>query len=150
MINSSIHHISENENVIIQLLQTIGVPRIEAISIVCLLNGEELTSQDIELKMGLRQSEVSVAMSSLYERGWIEQRSEKTTMDRGRPTKYYHLKVALQHIVQDHETQILERNREQIDIIDRLRELCRGDEMSGFNTSEPVSSYHDEDLKDQS
>lgn len=142
MINSSIDHIDEKE--IIQLLQAIDVPRIEAISIVCLLSGDELTSQDIEQKAGLRQSEVSIAMSSLYERGWVGQRSEKTTRDRGRPIKYYHLKVALQHIVQDHEARILTRNRERINMTARLRELSRMDKIS-----ESVSNSHDETFTDQ-
>ncbi|NYT19549.1 MAG: transcriptional regulator, partial [Methanosarcinales archaeon] len=73
------------------LLQSIDVPRIEALSIACLFNVEELSSQDIEKATGLRQPEVSVAMRSLYERGWVEERDEKRTKCRGRPAKYYSL-----------------------------------------------------------
>ncbi|SES97177.1 Predicted transcriptional regulator [Methanococcoides vulcani] len=102
------------------LLQSIDVPRIEALSIACLFNVEELSSQDIERATGLRQPEVSVAMRSLYERGWIDERDDKRTKCRGRPAKYYSLKVDFADIIKVYESKILKMNEEKLKIIQDL------------------------------
>lgn len=56
-----------DETKIASLLQTLGVSRIESLSIVSLLDGKPRTSREIEKVAGLHQPEVSVAMRPLYE-----------------------------------------------------------------------------------
>ncbi|MBP2029874.1 putative transcriptional regulator [Methanohalophilus levihalophilus] len=56
-----------NTDEIASLLQTLGISRIESLSIVSLLDGEPRTSREIEKVAGLHQPEVSVAMRPLNE-----------------------------------------------------------------------------------
>ncbi|MGM0771668.1 MAG: transcriptional regulator [Halobacteriota archaeon] len=105
------------------LLQSIDVPRIEALSIACLFSSDELSSQDIEKATGLRQPEVSIAMRSLYERGWIDERDDKRTKCRGRPAKYYSLKVDFADIIKVYESRILKMNGKKLEIIDDLLKM---------------------------
>ena len=105
------------------LLQSIDVPRIEALSIACLFNVEELSSQDIERATGLRQPEVSVAMRVLHERGWIDERDDKRTKCRGRPAKYYSLKVDFADIIKVYEENILKMNKEKMLVIQDLLKM---------------------------
>ena len=115
--------LSETEYEIIELLQTLKVPRTESIAIACLLGGKELSSQSIERASGLRQPEVSVAMRPLRERGWIDEKNEKKKYGKGRPTKYYRLIVPLSIIIDTFESEILQNNREIMGSIEQLREL---------------------------
>ena len=115
--------LGDTEYEIIELLQSLKIPRTESISIVCLLCGEELTSQTIERASGLRQPEVSVAMRPLRERGWIIERNAKKTNGKGRPTKYYKLTVPLGAIIETFESEILQKNDEIMDSISQLREM---------------------------
>ena len=115
--------LGDTEYEIIELLQSLKVPRTESISLACLLCGEELTSQTIERASGLRQPEVSVAMRPLRERGWVEERNAKKTNGKGRPTKYYKLTVPLSTIVKTFEKEILKKNNEMMNSISQLREL---------------------------
>ena len=121
--DNSVNILDDIEYEIIDLLQNLNVPRTEAICIVCLLGGDELTSQTIEHTSGLRQPEVSVAMRPLRERGWIIERDEKKTNGKGRPVKHYKLTVQLKTIVETFESEIRKQNEEMMDSIRRLREL---------------------------
>lgn len=118
-----VKRLSDKEYEIIELLQSLKVPRTESISITCLLCGEELTSQTIERSSGLRQPEVSVAMRPLRERGWIVERNAKKTNGKGRPTKYYKLTVPLGTIIETFESEILQKNNEVMDSINQLRKM---------------------------
>lgn len=115
--------LGDMEYEIIELLQSLNVPRTESISIACLLCGEELTSQTIERSSGLRQPEVSVAMRPLRERGWVDERNEKKSNGKGRPTKYYKLTVPLITIIEMFELEIQQKNKDMMESIDKLREL---------------------------
>lgn len=119
----NIQLLSDTEYEIIELLQSLKVPRTESIAIACLLCGKELTSQTIERASGLRQPEVSVAMRPLRERGWIDEKNEKKTNGKGRPTKYYKLSVPLSTIVNTFESEIIQNNKEVMDSINQLRKL---------------------------
>ena len=115
--------LDDREFEIIELLQSLKTPRTESLAIACLLCGEELTSQTIERASGLRQPEVSVAMRPLRERGWIIERNAKKTNGKGRPTKYYKLTVPLGTIIETFESEIMQKNKEVMDSIDKLRNL---------------------------
>ncbi|MDD3043246.1 MAG: transcriptional regulator [Methanosarcinaceae archaeon] len=114
---------TEKEYSIVDMLQSLGLPRTESTSLVCLKDCKELRSLHIELVSGLRQPEVSVAMRPLKERGWVQERSEKKSKGKGRPVKYYQLIVPFQTIVEVLEDEYLKENREKLAAIRRLREL---------------------------
>lgn len=116
-------NLTEKEYSIIDMLQSLGLPRTEATAIVCLKDCNELRSLHIELVSGLRQPEVSVAMRPLRDRGWVDERSEKKNKGKGRPVKYYQLTVPFPEIVQILEQEFLKDNTEKMIALKRLREL---------------------------
>jgi len=115
--------LTEKEYSIIDMLQSLGLPRTEATAIVCLKDCRELRSLHIELVSGLRQPEVSVAMRPLRDRGWVDERSEKKNKGKGRPVKYYQLTVPFPQIVLTLEDEFLKSNIEKMSALKRLREL---------------------------
>lgn len=123
MTDDSPVNLTEKEYSIIDMLQSLGLPRTEATAIVCLKDCRELRSLHIELVSGLRQPEVSVAMRPLRDRGWVDERSEKKNKGKGRPVKYYQLTVPFPQIVQVLEEEFLKSNIEKINALKRLREL---------------------------
>ena len=108
---------------IIDMLQSLGLPRTEATAIVCLKDCKELRSLHIELVSGLRQPEVSVAMRPLRDRGWVNERSEKKNKGKGRPVKYYQLTLPFPEIIKVLEEEFLKDNKEKLTALKRLREL---------------------------
>jgi predicted transcriptional regulator len=116
-------NLTEKEYSIIDMLQSLGLPRTEATAIVCLKDCKELRSLHIELVSGLRQPEVSVAMRPLRDRGWVDERSEKKNKGKGRPVKYYQLTVPFPEIVHILEEEFLRDNTEKMIALKRLREL---------------------------
>jgi predicted transcriptional regulator len=123
MIDDSPVNLTENEFSIIDMLQSLGLPRTEATAIVCLKDCSELRSLHIELVSGLRQPEVSVAMRPLKDRGWVDERSEKKNKGKGRPVKYYQLTVPFPQIIKLLEEEFLKDNKEKTIALKRLREL---------------------------
>ncbi len=123
MTDDSPVNLTEKEYSIIDMLQSLGLPRTEATAIVCLKDCRELRSLHIELVSGLRQPEVSVAMRPLRDKGWVDERSEKKNKGKGRPVKYYQLTVPFPQIVQVLEEKFLKGNTEKIIALRRLREL---------------------------
>jgi predicted transcriptional regulator len=123
MIDDSPISLTEKEYSVIDMLQSLGLPRTEATAIVCLKDCRELRSLHIELVSGLRQPEVSVAMRPLKDRGWVDERPEKKNKGKGRPVKYYQLTVPFPQIVQVLEEEFLEDNNEKVMALRRLREL---------------------------
>ncbi|MGB9927908.1 MAG: transcriptional regulator [Methanosarcina sp.] len=123
MTDDSPVNLTEKEYSIIDMLQSLGLPRTEATAIVCLKDCSELRSLHIEIASGLRQPEVSVAMRPLRDRGWVDERSEKKNKGKGRPVKYYQLTVSFPEIVQTLEEEFLRDNTEKVVALKRLREL---------------------------
>lgn len=123
MVSDMSDFIDEKGYEVSSLLQSINVSRIEALSIACLLNGCELSSQDIENVTGLRQPEVSVAMRPLCERGWVGEKNEKRTKCRGRPAKYYSLNMDFAEILTEYESDILKENEKRLEVVKSLRNL---------------------------
>ena len=100
----------------------LGINRNVAKLITYLKDVEESSSRDIEMATDLRQPEVSIAMGTLRDMGWISERDVKGS-GKGRPTKIYALRATIEEIVEHYET---EKNRESartIEAIQRLKEL---------------------------
>ncbi|MEE9519166.1 MAG: MarR family transcriptional regulator [bacterium] len=88
------------------------MPRKLALVLVLLAAQEETTSREIEARTGLRQPEVSTAMTDLRERDWVIKRDIKKT-GKGRPLHAYRLARPFPDIIQE----IAEVER------DRIREI---------------------------
>ena len=123
MTDDSPVNLTEKDYSIIDMLQSLGLPRTEATALVCLKDCKELRSLHIEHVSGLRQPEVSVAMRPLRDRGWVNERSEKKNKGKGRPVKYYQLTVPFTEIIKALEEEFLKDNKEKLTALKRLREL---------------------------
>jgi predicted transcriptional regulator len=88
IIEAAIKVLDEKDQELVEALEAVGVRRNVATIIVYLKDLDEATSRDIEKGSGLRQPEVSIAMRTLREKGWIGERDVKGT-GKGRPMRFY-------------------------------------------------------------
>jgi predicted transcriptional regulator len=74
LILSSCKFADEKDLEFVGVLQSLGLSRNIASVIIYLIEAEEGSSRNIEMATGLRQPEVSIAMRTLREMGWITER----------------------------------------------------------------------------
>ncbi len=106
----------------VESMQSLGVNGNVARLITYLMSVNEASSRDIEVATGLRQPEVSIAMRTLRERGWVREREIKGD-GKGRPVKIYSPGATIDEIINYYEE---EKNRESVRTmvaIQRLKEL---------------------------
>jgi len=96
--NVTINIEDETDLEFVRGLQDVGVNRNVAHLITYLKDVKEAPSRDIEKVTGLRQPEVSIAMRTLRERGWITEHEVKQE-GKGRPTKIYALSSTIDDII---------------------------------------------------
>ena len=106
----------------IDALERINVPRNVARLITYLKDVREAQSREIELATGLRQPEVSIAMRTLREHGWINEREVKGP-GKGRPMRFYALRTPIEEIVKHYEEKARSESARSMGAIKRLREL---------------------------
>ena len=123
MIEKHVQGFGTKEYEIVDLLQKLNFSRPVATSIVCLENGQEFSSRDIESITGLRQPEISIAMRYLLENEWIETHDVKKTRSKGRSTKIYRLIVTLEDIIKDIESLIKSENNIRLNSIAKLKNM---------------------------
>jgi len=114
--------LDEKDLEFVEALRSLDVPRNVAMLITFLANVSEASSREIETATRMRQPEVSIAMRTLRQNNWIEQRNIKTE-GKGRPMIVYKLSVPIEEIIQHYEE---ERNRESaraMQAIQRLKEI---------------------------
>jgi predicted transcriptional regulator len=102
------------ENSIVSLFQEVGLSRIEASVISCLLEGKEMSARDIERVMDIRQPEVSGGTKGLQARGWIAEKNDNGA-GRGRPQKVYTLVMKPENMFNElckaHEKELKEKEQ---------------------------------------
>ncbi|VVB62568.1 Uncharacterised protein [uncultured archaeon] len=106
----------------IDTLRSLDVPRNVAGLITYLANTDEATSREIEVGTNLRQPEVSIAMRTLRQNRWIDERDVKVE-GKGRPMKVYKLRVPIQEIIQHYEVEKNSESAKTMQAIQRLKEL---------------------------
>jgi predicted transcriptional regulator len=72
VITESIQQLTNDDEILAKLFWDIGLKKNCARVLVFMLMNEELTSRDIEKFTSLRQPEVSLALSDLMKKGWID------------------------------------------------------------------------------
>ena len=100
-------------------LETLGMKRPVACVITFLKDQNERSSRDIEVATGLRQPEVSIAMQTLRERGWLTEHETKG-IGKGRPLKIYALRATIDEIINYYEA---EKSREAARISEAIQKL---------------------------
>ena len=103
-------------------LQSLGVNRSVAMLITYLKDVKEVSSRDIEMATGLRQPEVSIAMRTLRERGWVSEHDIKSN-GKGRPLKIYILRSTVDEIIKYYEEEKNKETTRTKQAISRLKEL---------------------------
>ena len=94
--------LDEKDLEFIDALRSLNVPRNVAGLITYFANTNEATSREIETGTNLRQPEVSIAMRTLRQNNWIDEREVKAE-GKGRPMKIYKLRVPIEKIIQYYE-----------------------------------------------
>ncbi len=104
------------------IMRIMGLKSNEARVLVFLMRGAEVTSRDIERNTDLRQPEVSIAITSLMKKGWV-QISSLLTENKGRPVKVYSLVYPPDEIIDQIERSIEGDYSHQIELLERVRTL---------------------------
>ena len=103
-------------------LESLGMKRTVACVITFLKDRNERSSRDIEVATGLRQPEVSIAMQTLRENGWLTEHEIKSS-GKGRPLKIYALRATIDEIINYCEAEKSRESVRAMESIQRLKEL---------------------------
>ena len=102
--------------------RSLTVPRNVAELITYLANVDEATSREIELGTNMRQPEVSIAMRTLRNNNWVNERDIKAE-GKGRPMKIYTLSVPIEEIIKHYEDVKNSESTQAMESIQKLREM---------------------------
>lgn len=122
MKQTSIRVLDDKDLEFIDALRNLKVQRNVATLIAYLANANEATSREIEVGTNLRQPEVSIAMRSLRQNNWVDDRNIKAD-GKGRPTIVYKLSVPLKSIINHYEEKCNRESAQAMLSIQRLKEL---------------------------
>jgi predicted transcriptional regulator len=120
--HSDIRVLDEKDFEFIETLQSLGVSKGVATLIAFLASVNEATSREIEMGTGLRQPEVSIAMKTLRENKWVDEREVKAE-GKGRPMKIYSLNMPLDKIIEYYENKKKSESAQVALAIQKLREM---------------------------
>ena len=119
---STVKVLDEKDLEIIEALRSLDVPRNVATLITFLANVSEANSREIEMATDLRQPEVSIAMRTLRNNNWVEEREIKAE-GKGRPMKIYMLSVPIEEIIKHYGDEKNSESAQAMESIQRLREM---------------------------
>jgi predicted transcriptional regulator len=120
----SVKVLDDADREFVEVLKELGNPRNVASMITYLANVEEATSREIEIGSNLRQPEVSIAMRTLRNNSWVEEREIKKD-GKGRPMKVYRLTISLPDIIKHFEDEKRRESAKTMESIEKLKELSR-------------------------
>ncbi|MCR3883586.1 ArsR family transcriptional regulator [Methanotrichaceae archaeon M04Ac] len=118
----SVKVLDDADREFVEVLRDLGIPRNVASMITYLANVQEATSREIEIGSNLRQPEVSIAMRTLRNNGWVEEREIKKD-GKGRPMKVYRLTITLEEIITHFEEEKRRESARVMENIGRLKDL---------------------------
>ena len=122
MKESTVKILDDKDMEFVETLRSLGVPRNVATLITFLANVDEASSREIEMGSDLRQPEVSIAMRTLRDNQWIEEREIKRE-GKGRPMKVYSLRAGIDEIIRHFEEEKLHESAQAMESIQRLKQL---------------------------
>ncbi len=105
-----------------ETLRSLGVQRNVAILITYLANVDEASSREIEMGSDLRQPEVSIAMRTLRENEWVNEKEIKRG-GKGRPMKVYTLQTQIDSIIKHFEEEKQQESAHTMESIQKLKDL---------------------------
>ncbi len=116
--------LDEADHIFIETLRDLGAPRSVATMMAYLMNVDEASSREIEISTGLRQPEISLAMSLMLKQSWVSVRSEKKAL-KGRPMKIYSLAAPVDAIISYYEDQIYKESQATFSAIKKLKVMSK-------------------------
>ena len=119
---SAVSVLDDKDQEFIEALRSLNVQRNVASLITYLSNVNEATSREIEMGTNLRQPEVSIAMRTMRNNNWVEEREVKAE-GKGRPMKIYKLGVPIDEIIQHYEEEKNNEAAKTTQAIQRLKEI---------------------------
>jgi predicted transcriptional regulator len=122
MRESTVKILDDKDMEFVETLRSLDVPRNVATLITFLANVEEASSREIEMGSDLRQPEVSIAMRTLRDNQWIEEKEIKRE-GKGRPMKVYSLRANIDGIIRHFEEEKLHESAQAMESIQRLKQL---------------------------
>ncbi|HUI39507.1 MAG: hypothetical protein A4E48_00350 [Methanosaeta sp. PtaU1.Bin060] len=122
MRESTVKILDDKDMEFVETLRSLSVPRNVATLITFLANVDEASSREIEMGSDLRQPEVSIAMRTLRDNQWIEEREIKRE-GKGRPMKVYSLHAGIDDIIKHFEEEKLHESAQAMESIQRLKQL---------------------------
>ncbi len=120
----SVKVLDDTDREFVEVLRELGIPRNVASMITYLANVEEATSREIEIGSNLRQPEVSIAMRTLRNNSWVEEREIKKD-GKGRPMKVYRLTISMGEIIRHFEEEKRKESAKTMESIEKLKELSK-------------------------
>jgi predicted transcriptional regulator len=114
--------LDEKDMEFVEALRNLKVPRNVAALIAYLANANEATSREIETATRMRQPEVSIAMRTLRQNNWVDDRNIKAD-GKGRPIIVYKLHVPLESIINHYEEKSKQESAQAMLSIQRLKQL---------------------------
>ena len=124
MVDYSDLHFSQGDEEIADLFWDIGLKRNSARVLVLLIKDIDLTSREIERAVDLRQPEVSIALTDLMKKRWVQVVSQ-ITENKGRPTKIYRLSRTLDEILDEIKSSIVGEYEKKFEEIEKVRMMIR-------------------------
>ena len=118
----SVKVLDDKDREFVEVLRDLGIPRNVASMITYLANVEEASSREIEIGSNLRQPEVSIAMRTLRNNEWVQEREIKKD-GKGRPMKVYRLVISLEEIISHFEDEKRRESTKVMENIHRLKDL---------------------------
>ena len=97
---SSGYTFSVKDRQILDLMMALGMSRNISKTVVFLSKTREASSSDIEGSIDLRQSEVSISVNWLRDKGWVTSRTIRKP-GKGRPAHMYKLRYSLGRIARE-------------------------------------------------
>jgi predicted transcriptional regulator len=116
--------LDEEDYVFIKTLNNLGISKKVATTMAYLMNVNEASAHEIEISTGLRQPEVSIAISVMHKQSWVSVRSEKKPI-KGRPTKIYSLAAPIDEIISYYEDKIYKQSQVTISVIKKLKVMSK-------------------------
>ncbi len=113
--------ISKELGEVADLFRDIGMKKNYALVLVSLLQDTDLSSRDIERITDLRQPEVSLALTDLMKRKWVDV-VHLITENKGRPVKIYHIMKKPEVILEELQKEIVGDYERKIREITRVKE----------------------------
>ena len=113
-----------NDEEIAKIFKDLGFKINEARVLVIFFKGTELTSRDVEGISNLPQSEVSVALTDLLKKQWI-QITRLSTENKGRPVKIYKLSLSIDEVIDQFESEIAKDVPNKVSNLARIRIMIK-------------------------